>query len=107
MNNPHERYLTELETCFADSHVCRDCFRLLVHFSIRLAAVGHAAQVLNIVEQSPDAGLFMPLAGGLRLYLGQSDDTVGHATDLAREVVVQIREATAECSYEHMTAPAA
>jgi hypothetical protein len=107
MHNPHERYLTELETCFSDSHVCRDCFRLLVHFSIRLAAVGHAAQVLNIVEQSPEAGLFTPLAGGLRLYMGQPDDTVGHATDLAREVVVQIHEATTEFSYDQMTVPAA
>jgi hypothetical protein len=107
MNNPHERYLTELETFFADSHVCRDCFRLLVHFSIRLAAVGHAAQVLNMVEQSPETGLFTPLAGGLRLYLGQPDGTVGQATDLAREVVVQIREATTEFSHDLMTVPAA
>jgi len=107
MNNPHERYLTELKTFFADSHVCRDCFRLLMHFSIRLAAVGHAAQVLNMVEQSPEAGLFTPLAGGLRLYLGQPEGTVGHATDLAREVVIQIREATTEFSYDQMTAPAA
>jgi hypothetical protein len=107
MNNSHERYLTELKTFFSDTHVCRDCFRLLVHFSIRLAAVGHAAQVLNMVEQSPESGLFTPLAGGLRLYLGRSDDTVGQAKDLAREVVVQIREATTEFAYDQTTAPAA
>jgi hypothetical protein len=107
MNNSHERYLNELKTFFADSHVCRDCFRLLVHFSIRLAAVGHAAQVLNMVERSPEVGLFTPLAGGLRLYLGQPDGTVGHANDLAREVVVQIREATTEFVCDQMTIPAA
>jgi hypothetical protein len=107
MNNPHERYLTELKTFFSDTHVCRDCFRLLVHFSIRLAAVGHAAQVLNMVEQSPESGLFTPLAGGLRLYLGQPDGTVGHANHLAREVVLQIREATTEFAYDQSTIPAA
>jgi hypothetical protein len=107
MNNQYECYLSELKTFFSDTHVCRDCFRLLVHFSIRLAAVGHAAQVLDMVEQSPEAGLFTPLAGGLRMYLGQPDGTVGHATDLAHEVVGQIREATTEFAYDHMTAPAA
>jgi hypothetical protein len=107
MNNPHDRYLTELKTFFSDSHVCRDCFRLLIHFAIRLAAVGHASQVLKMVEQSPESGLFTPLAGGLRLYLGQPDGTVGHAKSLAEEIVSQIREAPAEFSHDQITAPAA
>ncbi|MGA3006613.1 MAG: hypothetical protein ABSE59_01860 [Opitutaceae bacterium] len=107
MNNSHERYLAELKTFFADTHVCRDCFRLLVHFSIRLAAVGHADQVLTMVERSPEANLFTPLAGGLRLYLGRPDDTVGHAHELAREVATQIREATTEFAYDQTAVPAA
>jgi hypothetical protein len=107
MNTTHDRYLSELETFFSDTHVCRDCFRLLMHFSIRLAAVGYANKILDMVKRSPESGLFEPLAGGLRLHMGQPDGTVGHANVLAREVAVKIREATTEFAYDQITVPAA
>ena len=107
MNTTQERYLAELKTFFSDTHVCRDCFRLLMHFSIRLAAVGHASQVLDMVRKSPESGLFEPLAGGLRLHLGQPDDTVGHANKLALEIASQIRQATIEFSYDQAMIQAA
>ena len=107
MNTTYECYLSELETFFSDKHVCCDCFRLLMQFSIRLAAVGHAAQILDMVKRSPASGLFEPLSGGLRLHLGQPDGTVGQANQLAREVAVKIREASTEFAYDQAAVTAA
>src|SRR5262249_54024879 len=94
MNATREHYLTELETFFADGQVCYDCARLLEHFSIRLAALGRAAEVLDIIEQSPASGLFASLADGLRLFLGRPVE--GSTGSNASEIALQIHQATTE-----------
>lgn len=93
MNAAHEHCLAELDTFFADAKVCRDCSPLLEHLSIRLAALGYAAQVQAMVAQSPEAGLFDGLSHGLLLYLGQP---VENAADRAVELATQIGTATTE-----------
>ncbi|HZP59895.1 MAG TPA: hypothetical protein VFB27_06180 [Opitutaceae bacterium] len=96
MNTTHENYLSELKSFFADARVCRDCSRLVEHFSIRLAALGEAEQVLAIVKQSPEAELFISLAEGLRLHLGQPTCVESEA---AREIAAQIQEEAAGFAY--------
>lgn len=97
MNETREHYLAELETFYADGQTCRDCPRLLVHFSIRLAALGRAAEVLAIIERSTEPGLFAPLADGLRLYLGWPvDDGSGEAGAIA----AQIQQAVTEFAFD-------
>jgi hypothetical protein len=93
MNATHEHHLAELEAFFADAKVCRDCSPLLEHLSIRLAALGYAAQVQAMVVQSPETGLFAALSHGLLLYLGQS---VENAADRAVEIATQIGRAITE-----------
>ncbi len=93
MNAAHEHCLAELDMFFADAKVCRDCSPLLEHLSIRLAALGYAAQVQAMVAQSPEAGLFEGLSHGLLLYLGQP---VENAADRAVEIATQIGTAITE-----------
>ncbi|HTQ31872.1 MAG TPA: hypothetical protein VMI53_11745 [Opitutaceae bacterium] len=93
MNATREHYLAELETFFADGQACRDCQRLLAHFSIRLAALGRASEVLSIIERSPEPELFASLADGLRLYLGWPvSDTAGEAGDIAAQIQRAVTE---------------
>jgi hypothetical protein len=98
MNATREHYLAELETFFADSQVCCDCSRLLEHFSIRLAALGRAAEVLAIIEQSSESGLFASLADGLRLHLGR---TVEDPSSNAGEIALQIHQAVTEFAFDN------
>ncbi|HTB80928.1 MAG TPA: hypothetical protein VK717_08580 [Opitutaceae bacterium] len=98
MNATNEYYLAELKTFFTDAEVCRHSSRLVEHLSIRLAALGEAEQVLTIVNQSPEAGLFDGLAHGLQLYLGQP---VENAADRAVEVATQIGNATTDFAFDH------
>lgn len=101
MNATNENYLDELKSFFADARICRDSSRLVEHFSIRLAALGDAEQVLAIVKQSPEAELFISLAEGLRLYLGQPTCVESEA---AREIAAQIQEEAAAFSFDSVTA---
>lgn len=96
MNTNNENYLTELKSFFADARICRSSSRLVEHFSIRLAALGEAEQVLAIVKQSPEAELFISLAEGLRLYLGLPTCVESEA---AREIAAQIQEEAAGVSF--------
>jgi hypothetical protein len=93
MNAAHEHCLAELETFFADAKICHDCSPLLEHLSIRLAALGYAAQVQTMVVQSPAAELFEGLSHGLLLYLGLP---VENAADRAVEIATQIGTAITE-----------
>jgi len=93
--NNHSHHLLELDAFFADQAICRDSFRLLIHFAIRLAAVGHTAEVLAIVERSPEAALFQPLADGLRLHLGLSINATGQARTLAHQITSKIYDEVA------------
>jgi hypothetical protein len=88
----HSRHLQELESFFADSKICRDSFRLLIHFAIRLAAAGHIHAVLATVEKSPEAALFLPLADGLRLHLGLPIESTGRSRMLAVQIASKIAE---------------
>lgn len=97
MNATREHYLAELEMFFADGQVARDCPRLLVHFSIRLAALGRAAEVLAIVERSPEQELFTSLADGLKLYLGWP---VNDSTVEAGGIAEQIQRAVTEFAFD-------
>jgi len=101
MNATNENYLGELKSFFADARICRDCSRLVEHFSIRLAALGEAEQVLAIVRQSPEAELFISLAEGLRLHLGQPTCVESEA---AREIAAQIQEEAAGFSFSSAAA---
>ncbi len=86
----HTQHLKELDGFFANPAICRDSFRLLIHFATRLAALGHTAEVLAIVERSPESALFQPLANGLRLHLGLSIEAVGQARELALQIAGKI-----------------
>ncbi|HZP59894.1 MAG TPA: hypothetical protein VFB27_06175 [Opitutaceae bacterium] len=97
MNATREHYLAELEMFFADGQVCRDCPRLLAHFSIRLAALGRAAEVLAIVERSPEQELFVSLADGLRLYLGWP---VSESTEEAGAFAEKIQRAVTDFAFD-------
>ena len=97
MNATREHYLAELETFFADGQICRDCPRLLVHFSTRLAALGRATEVLAIIERSPEPELFASLADGLRLHLGWP---VQDSTREAQAVAGQIERAATEFAFD-------
>ena len=55
MNATNQHYLSELKNFFADAKVCRASSRLVEHLSVRLAAMGEAAEVLAIVKESPEA----------------------------------------------------
>lgn len=88
----HSHHLKELESFFANPAICRDSFRLLIHFAIRLAAVGHTADVLALVERSPEAGLFQPLADGLRLHLNIPVESVGRSLVLALQIAGKIED---------------
>lgn len=91
----HTHHLKELESFFANPAICRDSFRLLIHFSIRLAAVGHTADVLALVERSAEAKLFQPLADGLRLHLNRPIESVGRSLVLAIQIAGKIEDEVA------------
>lgn len=97
----HSHHLLELDAFFADPTICRNSFRLLIHFAIRLAAAGHASDVLTITERSPEAKLFQPLADGLRLHLGLPVQI----TDRSRVLAIQIAGKIAEEVSAHREAP--
>lgn len=88
----HSHHLKELETFFADSSICRDSFRLLIHFGIRLAAAGHTAEVLALAVRSPESALFLPLIDGLRLHLGVPIESTGRARLLAVQIASKIAD---------------
>ncbi|HEY8933190.1 MAG TPA: hypothetical protein VIM44_07765 [Rariglobus sp.] len=88
----HSHHLKELECFFSNPAICRDSFRLLIHFAIRLAAVGHTAEVLALVERSPESKLFQPLADGLRLHLNQPVESVGRSLVLALQIAGKIED---------------
>jgi len=102
--NNHTHHLLELDAFFADRTICRDSFRLLIHFAIRLAAVGHAADVLAIVERSPEVALFQPLADGLRLHMGHSIEATGQARVLAHQITGKIYDEAAAHQDAHSVA---
>jgi hypothetical protein len=92
----HSRHLQELETFFASPAICRDSFRLLIHFAIRLAAAGHTADVLALALRSAEPALFLPLSDGLRLHLGIPIESTGRSRMLAVQIASKIAdEATA------------
>jgi hypothetical protein len=88
----HTRHLQELETFFATPAICRDSFRLLIHFAIRLAAAGHTSEVLALAQRSPEAALFLPLADGLRLHLGIPIQSTGRTRMLAIQIASKIAD---------------
>lgn len=88
----HSQHLKELETFFATPAICRDSFRLLIHFAIRLAAAGHTSEVLDIVARSPEAKLFQPLIDGLRLHLDLPIQSTGHSRALAVQIAGKLHE---------------
>ena len=88
----HTQHLKELDGFFANPAICRDSFRLLIHFATRLAAAGHTAEVLAMVERSPEYALFQPLADGLRIHLGLSIDALGQARELALQIAGKITD---------------
>jgi hypothetical protein len=88
----HTRHLQELETFFATPAICRDSFRLLIHFAIRLAAAGHTAEVLALARRSPEAALFLPLVDGLRLHLGLPIESTGRTRMLAVQIASKIAD---------------
>lgn len=90
-SRPAHGFLAELESFFANPDQCREAFPLLSLLAIRLAARGHGADVLAIVERSPEAPLYAPLVGGLRLHLNLPCHEVGHSLDLARQIAARIR----------------
>jgi hypothetical protein len=92
-SNAH--YLEELTSFFSNSEVCRDSFRLLTHMAICLAATGLTAEVLEVVEASPETALFAPLVTGLKISLGQA--TAGHneSGSFAQHIADRIADETA------------
>lgn len=102
--NDHSHHLLELDAFFSDPAICRDSFRLLIHFAIRLAALGHAAEVLAIVERSPEIALFQPLADGLRLHSGHSIEATGPARALAHQITGKIYDEAASLHDVHSIA---
>ncbi len=86
----YSHHLRELEAFFASPSIRRDSFRMLIHFAIRLAGVGHTSDVLAIVERSPDISLFQPLADGLRLHLGLPMRSEGNSRKLALQIASKI-----------------
>ena len=92
MNTPHAKHLKELKSFFGDADICRDSESLLVELALRLAAAGHAAKVLAMVERSPEAALFGALADGLRLHLGKRVEAEGPRYEEARRIAGQIHE---------------
>ena len=91
----HFHHLLELDAFFADSAICRDSFRLMIHFAIRLASAGYTSEVLAIVERSPETNLFQPLADGLRLHLGLPIETKDRSRLLAVQIASKIAEEVA------------
>lgn len=88
--NPHARHLKELKSFFGDAEICRESESLLVELALRLAAAGHAAKVLAMVERSSEAALFGALADGLRLHLGKPVDAQAADYERARRLAEQI-----------------
>ena len=97
MNATNQHYLSELKNFFADAHICRASSRLVEHLSIRLAALGEAAEVLAIVRESPEAESFIPLVEGLRLHLGHPTCV---DSDAAREIAAQIHRASSGSAFD-------
>ncbi len=85
-----DSHVDQLRSFFADPTTCQDSFQLLVSLAIRVAAIAGSRTVLEIVENSPKATLFAPLAGGLRIQLGQPADEVGQAFELAQHIAQEI-----------------
>jgi hypothetical protein len=88
----HSRHLKELDSFFVDPEICRDSSGLLIHFSIRLAAVGHSAEVLDIVQRSPKAAVFQSLADGLRAHLGLPLQAKGRSRKEALQIASKITD---------------
>lgn len=88
----HTHHLRELESFFANPQTCRDSFRLLIHFAIRLAAVGHTRDVLAIVQRASDKELFQPLIDGLHLHLGKQIKSTGPSRTLALQIASRISD---------------
>lgn len=88
----YTRHLKELGSFFVNPEICRDSAGLLINFSIRLAAVGHSAEVLDIVQRSPKAAVFQPLADGLRFHLGMPIQVKGRPRKKALEIAAKITD---------------
>lgn len=97
----HSQHLQELENFFGNPTVCRDSFRLLIHFAIRLAAAGRTREVLAIVLASPEAAMFQPLADGLRLHLHMP---MQHSDGPTRKLALQIASKIADEIAAHKSA---
>ncbi len=91
----HSRHLQELEGFFGNPATCRDSFRLLIHFAIRLAGLGYTAEVLALVERSSEPALFEPLADGLRLHLGAPMQACGTSRKLALQIASKVADEAA------------
>ena len=98
----HSQHLQELEHFFGNATICRDSFRLLIHFAIRLAAAGQTSEVLAIVLRSPEAVIFQPLADGLRLHLRTP---MQHADAPTRKLALQIASKIADEIASHKNSP--
>lgn len=90
----HPHTLEELEAVFANPSACRESCRNIMEQAIRLAARGHAAALLEIVQHTSEKALFLPLAEGLRLHLGMVITSTGAARALAIFIAEQIRRET-------------
>lgn len=97
----HSHHLQELEHFFGNATICRDSFRLLIHFAIRLAAAGHTREVLTLVLRSPEAAMFQPLADGLRLHLRMP---MQHADGATRKLALQIASKISDEVASHKSA---
>ncbi len=95
MNGPHAKHLKDLKGFLADPEICRDSLNLLVHLATRLAAAGHGAKVLTMVERSPEAALLKPLADGLKMHLGKKLQVAGAEFEQARQMAERIDEEVA------------
>lgn len=91
----HAQHLKELESFLSDPAICRDSFRLLIHFAIRLAGAGHTSEVLGFALRSAEPALFLPLADGLRLHLGIPIESSGRSRALALQIASKIADEAA------------
>lgn len=90
----HSHELEELEATFANSSACRASCHNVINQAIQLAALGHAEEVLSIVQRTPEKALFLPLAEGLRLHLGRMIVSTGAVRSMAIFIAERIRSAT-------------
>ena len=79
-----------------DTELVEKAMEYAIYLFVGLAAAGYANEALEILRDSPSAGILEPLVVGLRLFVGEDVRVAAEILEVGRDVVKRIEERQAE-----------